>query len=215
LRRSTRKPDQPLPTSHAAQTNPTNPPNPKNESEGRTMSTADLPQPELAPDGDDWVVVIRRNLPQTPEQVWTALTAADDLRQWAPFSADHDLVSAGPVQLTDRGVANPETHPSTIEEAVAPELLVLAWGGDRLRWELSADGAGTALTLRHRFADKPWVGSYAAGWHLCLAALASLLDGHPTPSVVGENALTHGYQELADGYAKLLGVALPERQGAG
>jgi len=31
------------------------------------MGTADLPRPELAPDGDDWVVVIRRTLPQTPQ----------------------------------------------------------------------------------------------------------------------------------------------------
>jgi uncharacterized protein YndB with AHSA1/START domain len=178
------------------------------------MSTADLPQPELAPAGDDWVVVIRRSLPQTPQHVWTALTAADDLRQWAPFSPDRDLVPAGLVQLTDRGVANPQTHSSIIEEAVAPELLVLAWGADRLRWELAADGAGTLLTLRHRFADKPMVASYAAGWHLCLGALAALLDGHPMPSVVGENALEHGYQELANGYAELLGVPLPERQGA-
>ena len=177
------------------------------------MGTADLPRPELAPHGDDWVVVIRRTLPQTPQQVWTALTAAEDLRQWAPFSPDRDLVSAGPVQLTDRGVANPQTHPSTIEEAVAPVLLVVAWGEDQLRWELTPDGSGTALTLRHRFVDKPWVGSYAAGWHLCLAALAALLDGHPTPSVVGEDALAHGYQELANGYAELLGVSLPERQG--
>jgi len=178
------------------------------------MNAADLPRPELTPDGDDWVVVIRRTLPQTPQQVWTALTAAEDLRQWAPFSPDRDLASVGPVQLTDRGVPNPETHSSTIEEAVAPTLLVIAWGSDRLRWELAAKGDGTLLTLRHRFADKPWVGSYAAGWHLCLAALAALLDGNPTPSVVGENAFKHGYQALADGYAELLGVAPPERQGA-
>jgi uncharacterized protein YndB with AHSA1/START domain len=178
------------------------------------MSAADLPRPELTPDGDDWVVVIRRTLPQTPQQVWTALTAADDLRQWAPFSPDRDLDRVGPVQLTDRGVVDPETHSATIDDAVAPELLVMAWGADILRWELAKDGAGTLLTLRHRFADKSSVGSYAAGWHLCLAALAALLDGHPMPSVVGENALAHGYQELADGYAELLGVPLPERQGA-
>ncbi|MET0863200.1 MAG: SRPBCC domain-containing protein [Nakamurella sp.] len=178
------------------------------------MTPADLPRPELQPDGDNWVVVIERTLAHPPEQVWNALTVAEDLRQWAPFSPDRDLTAAGPVQLTDRGVANPGTHPGNIEQAIPPRLLVMAWGDDLLRWELVPDSAGTLLTLRHRFVDKPWVGSYVAGWHLCLAALAALLNGHPTPSVVGDNAREHGYQELADGYAELLGVPLPEQQTA-
>jgi hypothetical protein len=74
---------------------------------------------------------------------------------------------------------------------------------------------GSRLTLRHRFADRSQAASYAAGWHLCLQALAAFLDGHPLPSVVGENALEHGYRELHDGYARLLGITDAVDQDAG
>jgi hypothetical protein len=134
------------------------------------------------------------------------LTRADQLRIWGPFSSSRDLLSAGPVQLTDLGVASPATTEAFVHQAVSPRLLVMDWGSDRLHWEIAPVPAGSRLTLRHRFADNAQAASYAAGWHLCLLALAALLDGHPLPSVVGENALDHGYHDLHDGYAQLLGL---------
>ncbi len=175
----------------------------------------DLVAPGLVANGADWVLIVDRNLPHPPEQVWAALTRADQLRIWGPFSSSRDLVSAGPVTLTDLGVAEPSETEAMVQEAVSPRLLVLDWGADTLRWELAAVGAGTRLTLRHRFADRAQAASYAAGWHLCLRALAASLDGRPLPSVVGENALQHGYHDLHDGYGRLLGLSALADQDAG
>jgi uncharacterized protein YndB with AHSA1/START domain len=147
--------------------------------------------------------------------VWAALTRADQLRIWGPVSSSRDLVSTGPVRLTDLGVAAPSTTQAFVRQAIAPRLLVLDWGPDTLRWEITAVPVGSRLTLRHRFADRSQAASYAAGWHLCLQALAAFLDGHPLPSVVGENALEHGYRELHDGYARLLGITDAVDQDAG
>jgi uncharacterized protein YndB with AHSA1/START domain len=169
-------------------------------------SEPELVAPELLADGAGWALIVDRTLPQTPEQVWAALTRADQLRIWGPFSSSRDLVSAGPVQLTDLGVASPSTTEAFVHQAVSPRLLVMDWGSDTLRWEIAAAGVGTRLTLRHRFNDRAKAASYAAGWHLCLLALAAFLDGHPLPSVVGENALDHGFHDLHDGYARLLGL---------
>jgi uncharacterized protein YndB with AHSA1/START domain len=174
----------------------------------------DLVAPGLVADGADWVLIVDRTLPHPPEQVWAALTRADQLRIWGPFSSSRDLVSVGPVTLTDLGVAEPSETEATVQEAVLPRLLVLDWGADTLRWELAAAGAGTRLTLRHRFADRAQAASYAAGWHLCLVALEASLNGHPLPSVVGENALDHGYHDLHDGYARLLGLGAMADQDA-
>ena len=174
----------------------------------------DLVAPGLVADGADWVLIVDRTLPHPPEQVWAALTRADQLRVWGPFSSSRDLVSAGPVTLTDLGVADPSTTEAVVREVVSPRLLVLDWGADTLRWELAAAGAGTRLTLRHRFADRAQAASYAAGWHLCLRALEASLNGRPLPSVVGENALDHGYHDLHDGYARLFGLGAMTDQDA-
>ncbi|GMA64386.1 hypothetical protein [Alicyclobacillus fastidiosus] len=84
----------------------------------------------------------------------------------------------------------------------APRLLVLRWGDDILRWELSGDGERTVLVLRHRFADRKEAPSYAAGWHLCLDGLAGALTGEKMPSMVGHNAMKHGWRELYEQYAE-------------
>jgi len=45
---------------------------------------------------------------------------------------------------------------------------------------------------------------YASGWHLCLSALSTRLDGHDVPPVAGSVARNYGWQDLRDDYAKLL-----------
>jgi uncharacterized protein YndB with AHSA1/START domain len=171
----------------------------------------DLSTPRLAAAGTSWVLIVDRSLPQTPLQVWRALTEPDQIRVWLPFYPDRALDTVGPALLTDLGMSDPETRQAYVHEASAPDLLVLSWGGDMLRWELDDVDGGTRLTLSHTFTDRLQAPSYAAGWHLCLDALEAQLDGHPGPQVVGESALEHGYQELFDGYATLLGVDVPVR----
>ncbi len=42
--------------------------------------------------------------------------------------------------------------------------------------------------------------AWAAGWHLCFAALEMLLAGQDAPSVVGEKAMDYGWKELEQQY---------------
>ncbi len=53
------------------------------------------------------------------------------------------------------------------------------WGGERLRWELQPDTSGCLLRFTHTFDDRAGAASFAAGWHGCLDALGTLLDGQP------------------------------------
>ena len=52
-------------------------------------------------DGDNWTLVLVRNLRHAPEKVWQAITDPAQLREWAPFDADRSLNAAGvKVKLT-------------------------------------------------------------------------------------------------------------------
>jgi uncharacterized protein YndB with AHSA1/START domain len=138
--------------------------------------------------------------------VWTALTRADQLAAWAPFTADHDLDRPGDATLTmiDGEIAEPLA--ATVTRVEPPRLLEYTWGEDHLRWELEAAGSAgrTRLTLRHTLTDRDWLPKVAAGWHLCLDVAERLLDGEPIPPIRGRAALDHGWSDLADGYGERL-----------
>lgn len=155
--------------------------------------------PKLSQDKDEWVLVLRRVLAHAREEVWSALTEAEQIPDWGPFATDRDLTSGGPVRLAHIDNPAEDARQGYVLESRAPGLLVLRWGDDILRWELTEQGDDTMLELRHRFADRQLAPSYAAGWHLCLEGLTGKLDGRTMPSMVGSNAVHHGYREL---YAK-------------
>ena len=156
------------------------------------------------PDGDRWTLIFVRELKHPPGKVWTALTRADQLAAWAPFTADHDLDRLGAATLTmiDGEVAEP--MPVAVTRVEPPRLLEYAWGEDHLRWELEVVDGGTRLTLRHTLTDREWLPKVAAGWHLCLDVADRMLDGEPIAPIRGRDALNYGWPELADSYAKRL-----------
>jgi len=82
----------------------------------------------------------------------------------------------------------------------APVELVHRWGAHVLRWTLQPTEAGSRLTLEHTFEHHAESGSYAAGWHICLAVLATTIDGYEVERVVGSRALEYGWSELRDRY---------------
>ncbi|WP_248929599.1 SRPBCC domain-containing protein [Paenibacillus hamazuiensis] len=173
------------------------------------MNSHVFENPRLDRDGDEWVLVLVRTLEHPCEEVWDALTQAEQIPSWGPFTTDRDLTVPGAVQLAHIDMPEAEEVPGYVLEANAPHLLVFKWGDDILRWELSRDGEKTILTLRHRFADRQQAPSYAAGWHLCLDGLAGTLAGKQMPSMVGHNAMNFGWPELHKRYAEILGIQLP------
>lgn len=162
----------------------------------------------LIPQDDAWVLVLERALEQSVQQVWAALTLAEMISSWGPFSTDRDLTATGTVHLSHIDRPEVDERQGAVLEVSAPDLLVFQWGSDVLRWELRDDEDGTLLILQHCFADRSNAPSYAAGWHLCLEGLAGRLAGKEMPSMVGENALNHGWQALYVQYAKQLGINL-------
>ncbi|MFD2082406.1 Uncharacterized conserved protein YndB, AHSA1/START domain [Actinopolymorpha cephalotaxi] len=153
---------------------------------------------------DRWTVVLVRELRHSPERVWAALTEPDQLREWAPFIPDRDLGRPGEATLTMVDGATSEDLVSTVRRSEPPRLLEYTWGFDLLRWELTAQGTGTLLTLRHTVDDQEMLARVAAGWHLCLDVAEHLLDGDPVGPIRGMEAVEFGWNDLHDAYVRKL-----------
>jgi uncharacterized protein YndB with AHSA1/START domain len=164
---------------------------------------------QVRKDGDNWTLVLVRELRHSPEKVWQALTDPAQLREWAPFDADASLGVTGTtvktVKLTTVGAPAPMVSQTTVTRADAPKRLDYNWGGFDMRWELEAIGSGTRLTLWTNI-DRRFISMGAAGWHLCLDVLDRLLSGQPIGRIVGPEAMKfEGWQRLNAEYARQFG----------
>jgi uncharacterized protein YndB with AHSA1/START domain len=168
---------------------------------------------QVRKDGENWTLILVRELRHSPEKVWQALTEPAHLREWAPFDADRNLGAAGrTVKLTTVGAPAPMVSETTVTRADAPRVLEYNWGDKEIRWELEAVGGGTRLTLWHNI-DRRFISMGAAGWHICFDVLERLLAGRPIGRIVAADALKFGgWQRLNAEYAKQFGVETPERR---
>jgi len=160
----------------------------------------------------DRTVVLVRELRATPEKIWVALTDPAMLKHWSPFDASRDLSTLGPATLTQADASQQEL-PAVVRVANPPTLLEYTWDTDLVRWELEAlpDGR-TRLTLTHTL-DPAWISRVAAGWHVCIDQMQAALDGDPVERIVGDDAKAHGWGQLANDYAAMLGVPPPDAEG--
>jgi uncharacterized protein YndB with AHSA1/START domain len=154
-------------------------------------------------DGENWTLVLVRQLRHTPQRVWSALTDPAQLREWAPFDADGNLGIAGStVKLNTVGTPAPMISETTIKRAVEPKVLEFRWGDGDLRWELEEFGGGTRLTLWHSI-DRRYISMGAAGWHICFDVMDQALSGTPIGRIVGHETMKfEGWQRLNSEYAK-------------
>jgi len=164
---------------------------------------------EIRKDGEQWTLVLVRELAHPPAKVWDALTDPEHLRQWAPFDADRNLASVGTAQLTTVGAPTPMVSETQVKRADAPKLLEFNWGGQDIRWQLEPLGGGTRLTLWHNI-DRRFIAMGAAGWHVCFDVLERSLGDQPIGRIVGPDAMKFGgWQRLHAEYAQQFGVELP------
>lgn len=155
-----------------------------------------------------WTLTMQRRLRHSPAKVWLLMTEPDQLARWSPIVPDRAFDSVGPATARE----NPGDDDAVDAEVLAvdpPRELVHRWRADVLRWTLEPAGGGTLLTVHHTFADRARTGSYGAGWHICLGALAALdahgFDNEDAPRrVVGGVSLDYGWQDLHDAYAAAL-----------
>jgi uncharacterized protein YndB with AHSA1/START domain len=130
--------------------------------------------------GPRWRLRFTRDLDHPVRRVWRAVTDPGDLETWFPFRITGDWAVGSHLTFSD-----PQSRvPDFTGEVLAfqpPALLEFRWGPDTLRLEVAARDTGCTLTLLHTFDEHGKAARDAAGWHVCLDALARHLDGNTAP----------------------------------
>jgi uncharacterized protein YndB with AHSA1/START domain len=121
-----------------------------------------------------------RRLPHPPAKVWRALTEPEHLAAWFPTTVEGELAAGSELQFSFREAQAPPFD-GTMLAFDPPEVMELIWGDERLRFELTPDGAGTLLTFTASFAELGRAARDGAGWHVCLDLLGYDLGDAPPP----------------------------------
>ena len=167
---------------------------------------------QIQKDGENWTLILVRELHHPPAMVWEALTDPAHLCEWAPFDADRNLSRVGPAKLSLAGSPKPQVFETSVKRADPPRLLEYNWGDGDLRWELEPLGTGTRLMLWHNI-DRRFIAWGAAGWHICFDVLDRLLSGSPLGRIIGPTALKFEWQRLNTEYARQFGIESPSFPG--
>ncbi|MEV0316864.1 SRPBCC family protein [Streptomyces sp. NPDC050658] len=160
-------------------------------------------------DGRHSVLRMERRLTHPPAEVWSAITRPAHLAHWFPSEVTLDLRPGGAMGFHFPGDAGPGMT-GEVTDAEEPRLFAFSWGDDHLRWEIAPEKDGSLLTLVHTFGDRFGAPSFAAGWHLCMSALAQHLDGGPVDVSRDAGELHEAYLEQFDlGHGEVTGGDTP------
>jgi uncharacterized protein YndB with AHSA1/START domain len=154
------------------------------------------------------VLRLERVLRHPPERVWNALTEPEAQASWHPTPAEFEPAVGGTVRFSAEGDV-PDMPDGEVTEWDPPRVLAHTWGDDRLRWELRQHDDGCLLILTQIFEDRMKAARDAAGWHLCLDALAAALAGTPERRS-GADAPPEELKQLNRAYEERFGIP-PEK----
>ncbi|HEV7826947.1 MAG TPA: SRPBCC family protein [Mycobacteriales bacterium] len=126
-----------------------------------------------------WRLRFSRRLPAPPERVWRSLTEPAELRGWFPAEIEGERAAGAPLRFVFPDDEGPALRGEmTVYDP--PAVLGFRWQDDQLRFELTADGDGTALEFVNTFTELGTGARTAAGWHACLDLLEhELADSEP------------------------------------
>ena len=144
-----------------------------------------------------------RHLHHPVETVWAAVTEPAELASWFPCRIDGELRAGGPLSFVFPADNLEVDAPSHGEVLVfdPPRRFWFTWEAEEMRIDLEPgpDG-GCVLTFADLMPDDyaPGAARTAAGWHVCLDTLESLLAGQAVSAPTDEP--TDRFRELYDSY---------------
>ncbi|HKY14650.1 MAG TPA: SRPBCC family protein [Microthrixaceae bacterium] len=163
--------------------------------------------------GEQPALRFERRYPRPIERVWRALTEPDEMAEWfpsnvvgeravgAPLVFDDDRQRAEDIAKGEPTRAEGPAFRGTVLVHDPPNVFSFTWGGEVLRFELTADGDDTVLVFTQVLTHPSVAARNGAGWHACLIGLDQLLGASPSGD-------TSDWEAVYDGYLDRLGPAL-------
>lgn len=148
------------------------------------------------------VLVMERHFAHPVAAVWDAITDPDQLSEWFPSDVRGTWRVGAALEFPWRN-GEMTALAGEVVEFDPPRVLAFTWGDDTLRFELHAEVGGCRMHFEHTFDDRPSAPKFAAGWHVCLDELDTLLHGEPTHAPDGQR--TPRWDALHEQYAAALG----------
>jgi uncharacterized protein YndB with AHSA1/START domain len=141
-----------------------------------------------------------RRIAHPVEAVWRAVTEPDQLAHWFPCSVRVDLRLGGQMEFEfPQGVLPEEasTMFGQVTELDPLRRFSFLWGADHLHFALEPieDGEACLLVLTVELDSADKAARDGAGWHRCLDALQTLLDGGGVPRPHDSEAWRTVYEE--------------------
>src|SRR5579864_3424808 len=127
----------------------------------------------LEPAAERWRLRFTRRLAHPPEKIWRAIIEPEHRDTWFPQRIVGDWRVGSPLRF----VSEYGDFEGEVTAFEPPKLVEFRWGTDTIRLEVAPDGHGSVLTLIDTFAEHGKAARDAAGWHVCLDALESTLEG--------------------------------------
>lgn len=141
------------------------------------------PRGRVVRDAEGMRLEFRRSYPDSPADVWSALTDPTRLGRW--FGTWTGDPASGTVDLLMTAEEGAEPQTVTIVDCDEPRRLVVdvpapddTW---RLEVTLTSENGGTSMLFAQRLAEPYDAGSIGPGWHYYLDRLAAVLAGTPVP----------------------------------
>jgi uncharacterized protein YndB with AHSA1/START domain len=152
------------------------------------------PLGEVLHDGDTIGLRFERRLGHSPERVWRAITEADQLKHWFPTDIVGERREGGTLELpfwqplVDKYEIADSTLPGRILTWDPPRTFSWQWDRDTLIFELHPTDTGTRLVFTTWVVDTTaGVEKTAAGYHVCLDQLVTLVDTDDAPPFVDQD----------------------------
>ena len=144
-------------------------------------------------------VRFERVYPHPIDDIWSAVTVPDRLDRWFPSNVEHEERAGGVIRFS--GDANVPDSTGEVLEFDPPRLFSFSWGLNQLRFELApADDSRTRFALTDFLSAENEAARNAAGWEMCLEALASALDPTPADGAIETQSASPSWRERYDRY---------------
>jgi uncharacterized protein YndB with AHSA1/START domain len=156
-----------------------------------------------------YLVRFERHLTHPREKVWRAITESEHLVEWMPCDMVGERRAGAAISLpfradvVERHQIETPILPGRIDVWDPPAVFEWWWDTDRLRFELDEVDGGTRLRFSTWLSPEGDAPAYsaAAGYHVCLAHLAQLLDTGSAPPLIDADTAT-----LEDQYREVVPV---------